>query len=199
MDQITKNTLSTVEPMLRRLGDKSIETSVQINKLTDTLKSETKENEKPSKKKKKEAIEATGAASAGAYSAPLFSQSEPEKSPEAAKVKVVKEELMGGETTEATSAGSSGQYSTPGWVAPNKKQWRGAAKTQIPGGKFVQIKKKCQTFPYCNQGDINALKLYENELVKESITNLSKKMGINENVIKAIIQYELEQKMTKRK
>ena len=42
MDQITKNTLSTVEPMLRRLGDKSIETSVQINKLTDTLKSETK-------------------------------------------------------------------------------------------------------------------------------------------------------------
>ena len=199
MDQITKNTLSTVEPMLRRLGDKSIETSVQINKLTDTLKSETKENEKPSKKKKKEAIEATGAASAGAYSAPLFSQSEPEKSPEAAKVKVVKEELMGGETTEATSAGSSGQYSTPGWVAPNKKQWRGRAKTQIPGGKFVTIKKKCQTFPYCNQGDINALKLYENELVKESITNLSKKMGINENVIKAIIQYELEQKMTKRK
>jgi hypothetical protein len=84
-------------------------------------------------------------------------------------------------------------------VAPNKKQWRGASKTQIPGGKFVQIKKKCQTFPYCNQGDINALKLYENELVKESITNLSKKMGINENVIKAIIQYELEQKMTKRK
>ncbi len=125
MDQITKNTLSTVEPMLRRLGDKSIETSVQINKLTDTLKSETKENEKPSKKKKKEAIEATGAASAGAYSAPLFSQSEPEKSPEAAKVKVVKEELMGGETTEATSASSSGQYSTPSWVAPNKKQWRG--------------------------------------------------------------------------
>ncbi len=124
MDQITKNTLSTVEPMLRRLGDKSIETSVQINKLTNTLKSETKENEKPSKKKKKEAIEATGAASAGAYSAPLFSQSEPEKSPEAAKVKVVKEELMGGETTEATSASSSGQYSTPGWVAPNKKQWR---------------------------------------------------------------------------
>ena len=94
MDQITKNTLSTVEPMLRRLGDKSIETSVQINKLTNTLKSETKENEKPSKKKKKEAIEATGAASAGAYSAPLFSQSEPEKSPEAAKVKVVKEELI---------------------------------------------------------------------------------------------------------
>ena len=191
MDQITKNTLSTVEPMIRRLGDKSIETSVQINKLTDTLKSETKENEKPSKKKKKEAIEATGAASAGAYSAPLFSQSEPEKSPEAAKVKVVKEELMGGETTEATSASSSGQYSTPGWVAPNKKQWRGRAKTQIPGGQFVTIKKKCQKFPYCNQGDINALKLSENHLVKDSISNVAKKFGLHEDVIKAILLHEV--------
>lgn len=199
MDQITKNTLSTVEPMLRRLGDKSIETSVQINKLTDTLKSETKENEKPSKKKKKEAIEATGAASAGAYSAPLFAQSQPEKSPEAAKVKVVKEELMGGETTEATSAGSSGQYSTPGWVAPNKKQWRGRAKTQIPGGKFVTIKKKCQTFPYCNQGDINALKLSENKIVKDSITNVANKFGLTEDIIKSILFHELQESKTKRK
>ena len=199
MDQITKNTLSTVEPMLRRLGDKSIETSVQINKLTNTLKSETKENEKPSKKKKKEAIEATGTASAGAYSAPLFSQSEPEKSPEAAKVKVVKEELMGGETTEATSASSSGQYSTPGWVAPNKKQWRGRAKTQIPGGKFVTIKKKCQTFPYCNQGDINALKLSENKIVKDSITNVANKFGLTEDIIKSILFHELQESKTKRK
>ena len=199
MDQITKNTLSTVEPMLRRLGDKSTETSVQINKLTDTLKSETKENEKPSKKKKKEAIEATGAASAGAYSAPLFSQSEPEKSPEAAKIKVVKEELMGGETSEATSANSSGQYSTPGWVAPNKKQWRGRAKTQIPGGKFVTIKKKCQTFPYCNQGDINALKLSENKIVKDSITNVANKFGLTEDIIKSILFHELQESKTKRK
>ena len=198
MDQITKNTLSTVEPMLRRLGDKSTETSVQINKLTDTLKSETKENEKPSKKKKKEAIEATGAASAGAYSAPLFAQSQPEKSPEAAKVKVVKEELMGGETAEATSAGSSGQYSTPGWVAPNKKQWRGRAKTQIPGGKFVTIKKKCQTFPYCNQGDINALKLSENKLVKDSISNVAKRFGLDESVITAILLHEMKESKTKR-
>jgi hypothetical protein len=199
MDPITNNLISKVEPALRGLGDKSINTNVQINKLTDTLKSETKENKKPIKRKKKEAIEATGAASAGAYSAPLFSQSEPEKSPEASKVKVVEEGLTGGETAEATATGAStGQYSTPGWVAPNKKNWRGAAKTQIPGGKFVQIKKKCQKFPYCNQGDINSLKLYENKLVKQSIQNLSKKMGINENVIKAIIQHELEEMMIKR-
>ena len=190
--------MKTVEPMMRRLGDKSNETNIQINKMKDALKSETKENEKPSKKKKKEAIEATGAASAGAYSAPLFAQSQPEKSPEAAKVKVVKEELMGGETAEATSAGSSGQYSTPGWVAPNKKQWRGRAKTQIPGGKFVTIKKKCQTFPYCNQGDINALKLSENKLVKDSISNVAKRFGLDESVITAILLHEMKESKTKR-
>ena len=197
-DQISKNLISKAEPMMRRLGDKSNETNIQINKMKDTLKSETKENEKPSKKKKKEAIEATGAASAGAYSAPLFAQSQPEKSPEAAKVKVVKEELMGGETAEATSAGSSGQYSTPGWVAPNKKQWRGRAKTQIPGGKFVTIKKKCQTFPYCNQGDINALKLSENKLVKDSISNVAKRFGLDESVITAILLHEMKESKTKR-
>ena len=197
-DPISKNLMSKAEPMMRRLGDKSNETNIQINKMKDALKFETKENEKPSKKKKKEAIEATGAASAGAYSAPLFAQSQPEKSPEAAKVKVVKEELMGGETAEATSAGSSGQYSTPGWVAPNKKQWRGRAKTQIPGGKFVTIKKKCQTFPYCNQGDINALKLSENKLVKDSISNVAKRFGLNENIIKAILLHEIKESKTKR-
>jgi hypothetical protein len=199
MDPITNNLISKVEPALRGLGDKSINTNVQINKLTDTLKSDTKENKKPIKIKKKEAIEATGAASAGAYSAPLFSQSEPEKSPESSKIKVVEEGLTGGETAEATATGAStGQYSTPGWVAPNKKQWRGRAKTQIPGGKFVTIKKKCQKFPYCNQGDINALKLSENKLVKDSILNVSKKFGINEDIVKAILLHEMKESKTKR-
>lgn len=103
-----------------------------------------------------------------------------------------------GETTEATSSSSAGAYVTNAWVAPNKKNWRGASKPQIPGGKFVQIKKKCSTFPYCNQGDIKALKIYENEVVKGAIQNLSAKLGLKENVIKAIIQHELEQNRNKR-
>jgi hypothetical protein len=107
-------------------------------------------------------------------------------------------EMKEGETTEATSSSSAGAYVTNAWVAPNKKNWRGASKPQIPGGKFVQIKKKCSTFPYCNQGDINALKIYENQIVKGAIQNLSKKLGLNENVIKAIIQHELEQNRNKR-
>ena len=216
MDNMTKKLVSSVESSLRRNSDKTTETSKQLNNFKKSVGEETEIDEKWSQKykssidcsnpkgfsqnahcqgkKKKEAVEATSSASSGQYSAPLFSLSTP-KDP----VTKVQESIEGGETTEATSTSSSGQYSTPGWVAPNKKNWRGASKTQIPGGKFVQIKKKCQTFPYCNQGDINALKLYENELVKESITNLSKKMGIHENVIKAIIQHELEQKTIKQK
>ena len=220
MDNMTKKLVDSVETSLRRNSDKTTETSSQLSKFKKSVQEEETEiDEKWSQKyknsidcnnpkgfsqkahcqgkKKKEAVEATSTASSGQYSAPLFSLSTP-KDP-VKKVKAVQEGIEGGETTEATGASSSGQYSTPGWVAPNKKNWRGASKTQIPGGKFVQIKKKCQTFPYCNQGDINALKLYENELVKESITNLSKKMGIHENVIKAIIQHELEQKTIKQK
>jgi hypothetical protein len=74
----------------------------------------------------------------------------------------------------------------------SKKHWRGASKPQIPGGKFVQVKKKCKKFPYCNQGDIKALKIFENETVKKVITNISKKHNISENVIKTIISYEYE-------
>ena len=59
------------------------------------------------------------------------------------------------------------------------------------GGSFVKVKKKCKNFPYCNQGDIKALKIYENESLKEAIKNVSQKYNISENVIKSIIQYEL--------
>jgi hypothetical protein len=98
------------------------------------------------------------------------------------------------EATEATGASSSGQYSTTAaWAkSTSKKDWMGKSKTQIPGGKFVQVKKKCKKFPYCNQGDIKALKIYENETVKKAIKNISEKHNISENVIKSIISYEYE-------
>ena len=98
------------------------------------------------------------------------------------------------EATEATGSGSSGQYSTTAaWAkSTSKKDWMGKSKPQIPGGKFVQVKKKCKKFPYCNQGDIKALKIYENETVKKAIKNISEKHNISENVIKTIISYEYE-------
>jgi len=67
------------------------------------------------------------------------------------------------EAKEATSSASTGSYEVPGMWAKStkKKDWRGKSKTQIPGGKFVQIKKKCLKYPYCNQGDTGAIKLTE--------------------------------------
>ena len=69
----------------------------------------------------------------------------------------------------------------------SKKDWRGKSKTQIPGGKFVQVKKKCKRFPYCNQGDIKALNIFENEVVKNVINTVSEKYGIDTDTIKTII------------
>jgi hypothetical protein len=126
---------------------------------------------------KKENKEATGTGAAGGYQ-PLFT--------------TTKGQLSKTEAKEATGSASSGQYSQSSiWAnSTNKKDWRGASKTQIPGGKFVQVKKKCKTFPYCNQGDINSLKIFENKQFKKAVTNLSKKYNLSENVVKNIIVYE---------
>ncbi len=133
-------------------------------------------------RKKKENKEATGAGSAGGYSAPLFGSIEKTKKTE---------------TKEATGAGSSGSYeTTAAWSkSMNKKDWRGAAKTQIPGGKFVQVKEKCKKFPYCNQGDIKALKIFENETLQKVIKNLSVKHNLSEDIIKSVILTEIKNKL----
>jgi hypothetical protein len=96
------------------------------------------------------------------------------------------------EATEATSTASSGAYEGPSiWAkTTSKKNWKPSRKTQIPGGKFVQVKKKCKRFAYCNQGDINALKLSENQTLSKIITNISRDYNIHEEHIKDIILYE---------
>jgi len=133
------------------------------------------------KKNKEENTESTGSGSSGGFEGPLFSSADrfvnkPKKT----------------ETKEATGSGSSGSYETPAaWAkSSSKKNLRGAAKTQIPGGKFVEVKKKCQKFPYCNQGDIKSLNIFENKLLMKVIKNISKKHGISENTIKNIISKE---------
>lgn len=97
------------------------------------------------------------------------------------------------EAKEATTSASVGSYETPAFVAPNKKNWRGAKKPLYKGGKFVQVKKKCLTFPYCNQG-VGAVKMFENKSVSEAITSVSQKMGISEEVIKKILNKNLKRK-----
>jgi hypothetical protein len=131
-----------------------------------------------------ETTEAMGAGSAGGFTQPLFS----------VKKKDV-EEITKVETKEATGAASSGQYlTTAAWAkSMSKKHWRGKSKTQIPGGKFVQVKKKCKKFPYCNQGDIKALKLTNESVTNNVIKKLSEKYELSESVIRTILKNHLNQ------
>ena len=136
------------------------------------------------KKKKSETKEATGTGGAsGAFEAPLgFKNSKFVERSFAETPKKV-------ETKEATGSGSSGSYEGPAFGAKSMspKDWRGRSKPQIPGGQFVEVKKKCKTFPYCNQGDINALKLTESKLYSKLVEKFSNKYNLPTNVISKII------------
>lgn len=143
------------------------------------------------KLEKVEGKEATGAGSAGGFVGPVGFN------PQSDFVKKsFKETPKKSETKEATGASSAGAYDAPGFedVKMKGNHERGSGKsykkTQIPGGKFVQVKKKCKKFPYCNQGDIKALNIFENETVKKVIKDISKKYNITEQVVKNIIEYE---------
>jgi hypothetical protein len=103
------------------------------------------------------------------------------------------------EAKEATTSASSGQYSGPAFGAKSMspKDWRGRAKTTYPGGSFVQVKKKCKNFPYCNQGDINALNLSKSKKVKRSAKKLSEKYNISEELIIEFFTKEIMKKIKK--
>lgn len=55
-----------------------------------------------------------------------------------------------------------------------------------PGGVFIKIKEKCKKFPYCNQGDINAI-----ETLSESITKLAEELKIPRNEIEKLVLNEI--------
>ena len=208
-------------------GNEKINKKPMKKGVTDKLVSKTKINKPvgklttglPIMGEEGETSESTGSGSAGAYSGPLFSTTKKEMEEDCwkgykevgGKMKngkmvpnCVKEGTEGDvkkvEATEATGSASSGSYeTTSAWAkSTKKKDWGGRKKTQIPGGKFVQVKKKCKKFPYCNQGDIKALKIFENEKVKQAIQNISRRHNISENVIKTIIAYEYENTFPKK-
>ena len=146
--------------------------------------------------KKEENTEATGAGSAGGYSMPLFSSEEGDITGGKKKVPTVRESTEKVETKEATASGSSGQYSQPAiWAkSMNKKDWKGASTKYMPGAKRVQVKKKCKKFPYCNQGDINALKIFESESVQNAIDSVSDSYGYNKEYISEIVFREIRKR-----
>lgn len=125
---------------------------------------------------KSENTEATSTGSSGSYSQPLFSNQRKKM-----------------ETKEATTTASTGSYETPAMWAKsmNKKHWGPSRKTQIPGGKFVSVKKSCKTFPYCNQGDINAIKLRNSKNLKEAMKFVSKKYNMSYVIVESIVMEKL--------
>lgn len=144
---------------------------------------------------KEEATEATGTASSGPVVGKVaFMDSDFVRSSFKETPKLQKEDVEKVEAKEAATSGNVGGYQTPAMWAKStkKKDWGPSRKTQYPGGSFVKVKEKCTKFPYCNQGDINALKLSKNESVKEAIREVSKQMGLSEDVIITILEHEYQ-------
>ena len=148
---------------------------------------------------KEETKEATGSGSSGAFAGPIAFKDSDFLRKSFAETPKLKEEIEKVEAKEATGSGSVGGYESPSMWAKStkKKDWGPSRKTQVPGGSFVKVKKKCTKFPYCNQGDINALKITKNESVKEAIKSISKKYNLSENMIISILEYEYD-KINKR-
>lgn len=158
------------------------------------------------KLKKIEAHEMTSASSSGAYSGPAFSNVIKKKN--ITKIHNMKESMK--DIGEVTDASSSGAYDVPfgggdtrgrknplkidgpdsiykGRAVKDKKfpKWGG------PGGKFVKIKDKCKKYPYCNQGDINALELLEHRLYDKIIKLVALKRGLTPNIVEEIFLNEI--------
>ena len=167
-----------------------------LKKLAEPKKG--KKNKKPEESK-----EATGASSAGAFSGPAFSMWSGD---DKAKSEYKKSEPVEGEFTEATTSSSVGAYDVPGFQDVNmrgnttKGQGTSWKKSQIPGGSFVEIKKKCKTFPYCDQGNTGAI-LYKKPSkskkspMNEAIENVSIKTGLSVEEIKNIILKSIDRNL----
>ena len=111
--------------------------------------------------------EATDASSSGAFDVPLFGSTKGRKDPLS----------IGGEKTIGQSRAVKDK---------NFPKWGG------PGSVFVKIKDKCKKFPYCNQGDSNAIEMLEMEELNEAINLTSKKYNIPRTNIETLVLNEIK-------
>ena len=100
------------------------------------------------------------------------------------------------EANEMTDSSSVGVYDANSFQDKNMKgntlkgQGRSWKKTQIPGGGFVSINKRCKTFPYCDQGNSKDKPVKVSSTPSamfEAIKNVSLKTGLTEEQIKNIL------------
>jgi hypothetical protein len=159
-----------------------------------------------------ETKEETGADSSGSFGGPAFGgtilKKDLYKTHNTKKYNVNEEE----EFKEATDASSSGSYDVPLFGKTPKgrrdplridgeksiKQSRAVKDKKFPkwGGPdsvFIKVKDKCKKFPYCNQGDINAIELLEIEELNEAISEISKELGVPYKEIEKIVLNEIKQ------
>jgi hypothetical protein len=115
-----------------------------------------------------EVIEATDASSSGSYDVPLFGGTKGRKNPLS---------IGGPESIKSSRAVKDKKF----------PKWGG------PGGVFIKIKEKCKKYPYCNQGDINAIELLEMTELTEPIKNISKLRGIPYKDLEDIVINEIKQ------
>ena len=113
------------------------------------------------------------------------------------EIEIEEDEDIEEEIDEATTASSSGSFEGPQIWAKNKKNWRAVADKNFPkfggsGGKYVKVKEKCKTFPYCNQGDISSLDFYEDDRLRESIDKVVKKTGLPKKYVEKLVVENIE-------
>jgi hypothetical protein len=164
------------------------------------------------KTKKIETKESMGADASGSFEGPAFGTTVLKRDlykPNNTKKYNVNEEE---EFKEATDASSSGSYDVPLFGKTSKgrrdplkidgeksiKQSRAVKDKKFPkwggpGSIFIKIKDKCKKYPYCNQGDINAIEMLEMEELTKAITEVSVEMGIPYKEIEKIVLNEIKQ------
>ncbi len=152
---------------------------------------------KRKKTKKVESKESTTAASAGAYSAPAFGKTILKRDIHKIHNSNLKEAFAGGDAGSydvpflgTTSKGRKNPLKIDGPESMSKSRAvkdKNFPKWGGPGGIFVKIKEKCKKFPYCNQGDINAI-----EVLREAIENTHKETGVPKEEIENILLNEIK-------
>lgn len=167
--------------------------------LFTTIINPKKVNKKKKKKKPYNVKEETG------FSKYLESDENPKGETEGLTIqvmnKILKNVIQGDkeseetDANEATLSSSSGSYSTPWFLAKNAKNWRGYAKPLFKGGKFVKIKDKCKTYPYCNQGDIKALELFENGKYARLAEKVAESMGEDPLKVKSVVLNDIDESL----
>ena len=154
---------------------------------------------KGAKPKKHKEIDETDSSSSGSFEGPAFGGNVM-KRPSAGMANVKKYNKQE-DVNETVDASASGAFDVPlfgtspkgrknplsiggtdtiykGRAVKDKKfpKWGG------PGGVFVKIKDNCKKFPYCNQGDINAI-----EILHEAIQEVAKNRGFSTDQIEKLV------------